>query len=31
MEATYKAEFTGNPLWQDKEYVDDWYVRTRAK
>lgn len=25
----YRDEFTGNPLWNDKGYVDDWWARLR--
>lgn len=27
--AAYQAEFTGNPLWHDKAYVDDWWEKQR--
>lgn len=27
----YQAEFTGNPLWEDKEHVDRWWADQRAK
>lgn len=26
---TYKKEFTGNPLWADKTYVNNWYEEIR--
>jgi len=29
MEAVYKQEFTHNPLWEDKDYVDEWYKSIR--
>lgn len=29
MLAAYKEEFTGNSLWEDKDYVDDWYDKIR--
>jgi hypothetical protein len=29
MERTYREEFQGNPLWQDKAYVEDWYEKVR--
>lgn len=29
MERTYKDEFTGNPLWQDKAHVDSWWENIR--
>ena len=25
----YRQEFTGNPLWHDKKYVDDWWAAQR--
>ena len=28
MKAAYQKEFKGNPLWNDKSYVDDWYKKT---
>jgi len=31
MEAEYKKEFTDNPLWHDKKYVEDWHKKTREK
>lgn len=31
MKRAYVAEFTGNPLWHDKAYVDEWYRKIRAK
>ena len=31
MKAEYKREFTNNPLWYHKEYVDDWYKNIRKK
>lgn len=30
MEATYKREFTGNPKYEDKEYVEEWWRRIRG-
>jgi len=30
MKDTYQDEFKGNPLWNDKSYVDDWYKKTRG-
>lgn len=30
MRDTYKREFSGNPLWHDKGYVEDWWEKTRA-
>jgi MinD superfamily P-loop ATPase len=29
MRGTYRREFVGNMLWHDKDYVDDWYAKTR--
>ena len=29
MQATYKREFTDNPLWHDKAYVDNWWDEIR--
>lgn len=29
--AEYRREFTGNPLWQDKSYVDDWWKNQRKR
>lgn len=29
MRDTYKAEFTGNPLYEDKNYVDEWWRKAR--
>jgi hypothetical protein len=29
MKATYIKEFTGNPLWNDKSYVENWYKDIR--
>lgn len=29
MEQTYRAEFVGNPLWQDADYVSDWWENVR--
>jgi len=29
--AAYRAEFTGNPLWHDKKYVENWQKRQREK
>lgn len=26
----YRQEFKGNPLWQDKKYVDDWWKNLRS-
>lgn len=26
---TYRAEFVGNPLWHDKNYVDEWWSEIR--
>ena len=31
MKAEYKREFTNNPLWEDKEYVKDWYEKMRKR
>lgn len=31
MQETYRAEFTGNPLWHDKSYVEKWYENIRKK
>jgi len=28
--STYQREFTGNPLWHDKKYVDDWWAAQRT-
>jgi len=27
---TYQREFTGNMLWHDKAYVDDWWAKQRG-
>lgn len=27
----YQQEFSGNPLWQDKAYVNDWWARQRDR
>lgn len=27
----YRQEFTGNPLWHDKKYVDEWWKKQRGK
>jgi len=29
MRDTYREEFTDNPLWHDKEYVDDWWEKIK--
>ncbi len=29
MKATYHDEFVGNPLWQDSEYVKEWWRKIR--
>lgn len=26
---TYQDEFAGNPMWFDKDYVDDWWSKNR--
>lgn len=29
MKETYQQEFTNNPLWHDKKYVEDWWEDIR--
>ena len=29
MKRVYEEEFTGNPLWHDKDYVDNWWEHIR--
>lgn len=29
MQVIYRAEFVGNPLWHDKDYVDNWWKEIR--
>ena len=31
MEAAYKAEFTGNPAWEEDGAVDDWREKNRLR
>lgn len=31
MQATYRREFLGNPLYEDKSYVDNWWKEIRKK
>lgn len=28
---TYRNEFSNNPLWHDKKYVDDWWAKQRER
>ena len=29
MRATYRAEFSGNPMWYDRGFVEDWFKKLR--
>lgn len=29
MQNAYRAEFVGNPLWEDKQHVDEWWKEIR--
>jgi hypothetical protein len=31
MLAAYRQKFMGNPLWEDKSYVDNWYKNIRER
>jgi hypothetical protein len=28
---TYQREFAGNPMWEDKNYVSDWWTKLRGR